>query len=275
MTTLPHHSLPQRPIRALGALLLAVTFGWMALAGSAQAQTVPDLETRNEPIRIPSGLTISEDVESRNGAITIGENAQVGDIETRNGAIVLDEGAQSGSIETRNGAIRLRGSNTVQSIEARNGRIQIGASSAVERSVETRNGPIQIGTESTIGGNVETRNGPITTEEAVRIAGEVETRNGAITLVGTDVEVLVDAQNGDISLREGTVIRGNVLLLMSETWGASSWSGSNPPTLRIDSESSVQGRLIVDERARVEIESGADVPEVERFASREAWDAQQ
>lgn len=258
---------------SFGPALLMLTMVWISTAGCAGAQSDDDtsaLETRNDPIVIEAGTTVSDGIESRNGAITIGENAQVSSIVNRNGAIVLGQGAQSASIETRNGALVLRGGNTTGHIESRNGRVAIGAASTIDGSLETRNGSMTIGRESTVSGDVETRNGSIETAEGVRIQGEVETRNGTITLVGTQVDMVVDTRNGDIRLREGTVISGDVRLLMHEDW-----DGSQPPVLSIDADSRVEGRLIVDERADVEIASGADVPDVERFASREAWERQQ
>ncbi|WP_141491615.1 hypothetical protein [Longimonas halophila] len=265
--------LPQVRISLTGPALLMLTMVWISTVGCAGAQSDDDtspLETRNDPIAVEAGTTTSDDVESRNGAITIGESAQVGNIVNRNGAIVLQQGAQAASIETRNGALVLRGANTTGGIESRNGRVTIGAESTIGGAVETRNGNVTIERESTVDGDVETRNGSIETAEGVRIQGEVETRNGTITLSGTQVDQLVDARNGDIRLRAGTVIRGDVRLLMHEDW-----DGSQPPVLSIDGDSRVEGRLIVDERARVEIASGADVPDVERFASREAWERQQ
>lgn len=254
----------------LGLLLSTMT--WMGTAGCADAQSPEGggvLQTSNDPITIDAGATVSENIESRNGAVTIGENARVAHIEARNGAITLDEGARAASIEARNGAITLRGDNSAEEIESRNGRITIGAESTINGSVETRNGRIMVNRESTVEGDIETRNGSVETKEGVRIAGEVETRNGSITLAGTQVDALVDSRNGDIRLRDGTVVRGDVRLLMSENW-----SGSTPPVLSIDAESRVEGRLMVDERARVEIDAGAEVPEVERFASREDWERQ-
>ena len=258
-----------RSALCLGLLLATMT--GLGVNGCANAQSPRGvLETGNDPITIDAEATVSEDIESRNGAVTIGENARVANIEARNGAITLDEGARAASIEARNGAITLRGDNITEAIESRNGRISIGAESTINGSIETRNGRITIERESMVEGDVETRNGSVETEEGVRIAGEVETRNGSISLAGTQVNVLVDSRNGDIRLREGTVVQGDVRLLMSENW-----SGSNPPVLSIDADSRVEGRLIVDERAQVEIEAGAEVPEVERFASREDWERQQ
>lgn len=261
---------PPRLWHTLPAVLIVLMLTGLGTATYAQspAEDIPALETRNDPITIPAEATVSDDIESQNGAITIGENARVADIETRNGAITLNEGARAASIEARNGAITLRGRNTAGEIESRNGRISIGPESTIGGSVETRNGRLMMGRESTIEGDVETRNGSIASEEGVRIQGEVETRNGTITLVGTEVDARVDTRNGDIQL-EATRIRGDVRLLMCENW-----SGSNPPVLSIDAASRVEGRLIVDKRARVEIEAEAEVPEVERFASREAWERQ-
>lgn len=264
---------PSRLRHTLSAVLLVLMLTGLGAAGCVQAQSPEEgdvLETRNDPIMIEAETTVSEDIESRNGAITIGEEARVAHIEARNGAVTLDEGARAASIKARNGAVTLRGDNVAERIEARNGRISIGAESTINGSIETRNGRIMVNRESTVEGDIETRNGSVETEEGVRIAGEVETRNGSITLVGTQVDVLVDSRNGDIRLRGGTVVQGDVRLLMNENW-----SGSTPPVLSIDSESRVEGRLIVDERARVEIEAGAEVPEVERFASREDWERQQ
>ena len=264
--------LPQPSARARVSTALLFVALWLGTIGCANvySQRIPPLETRNDPVSIPDGAAISDEIETRNGAVAIGEDAQVDDITTRNGAIVLSEGARAASIVTRNGAIVLRGDNIAEDIATRNGRIAIGPETTIEGSVETRNGRVTIEREATVNGDVKTRNGSVETEQGVRVAGEIDTRNGSLTLVGTQVDMLVDSRNGDIRLRKGTVIRSDVRLLMGEDW-----NGSQPPVLSIDADSRVEGRLIVDERARVDIEAGAEVPEVERFASREDWASQQ
>jgi len=64
---------------------------------------------------------------------------------------------------------------------------------------------------------------------------------------------------------------------MPEERGGWSWlpflgSTGHDPVIRIEAGAHVGGRLIVDDRARLEIANGADVPEPEFYPSREAWE---
>ncbi len=229
-----------------------------------------DISTRNGAITIGTGATVDGNVSSRNGAISISSEARTGNVSSRNGAIRLDESVHAGSFDTRNGAIGIGVGSRIQGpVETRNGGVRVDRDSRLEDAIRTRNGGIRLGESVEVSGGLETRNGGIQTAAGSHLGGSVITRNGTIRLEETRVEGDVDSGGGDIHLSGTTGIEGDVMLLMAADWEPGRWQ--DPPRLIIESGVSVGGRILVDERAEVEVEDGASVPEIERLASRDAF----
>ena len=290
----------QQAIRAIP--LLSICFLLTAPAITAQGTVIEEgsvvtgpVEATNDPIRVGADVTIDGSVRTRNGGITIGARSEVGPVSTRNGAVELaalvqvaggiethngrievgEGGMVRHGIETRNGRIDL-GEGTVVggTVHSRNGRIGLGDGARVEGSVATRNGAVDLGVNSRIHGDLDTRNGGLLARTGASIDGRVESRNGDVRLDDARVGRDVDVYRGDVHLRGASEIEGDLIVLMPEEPAWRSWIpffGSSDPVVRIDADARVGGRLIVDERAELEIAPGADVPEPQWYASREAW----
>lgn len=168
----------------------------------------------NSSVRIESGDIVDKDLSTLNGSIRIGDGATVnGDAESVNGGVEV-------GVDVR-----------IQSVSAVNGNIEIGERTRVANDVETINGSISMGRGSS--------------------AKSVGTVNGSVTLKGVEVDGDVSTYNGDISLRDGTSVGGDILIRESN-----SDRGRNDQTLRIYIEegSIVQGSVIVeDENRKVEV----------------------
>jgi cytoskeletal protein CcmA (bactofilin family) len=257
------------------------------------------VDTRNGEVRIESGTTFTGSLSAQNGRISVGSDARVLDLSTRNGRI--DVGPRSlvdGAIETRNGRITVADGVTVIGpvdsrngaiefgadvevrgpIDSRNGRVVVGRMGRVESAIRTRNGGVTVESGGSVGADIETRNGEIRLHSGAAVDGNVHARNGSVRLADARVGGNVEVQGGDVDLSGRTEVRGDVILLMSEDrgrgfwfWPFNRWEGGDPPVIRIGSEARVDGRLIVDERARLEIAPGADVPEPEFYPNLEAW----
>ncbi len=261
---------------------LPVLLGADATGAHAQATAAAGgqgIETRNEPIRVQPSEVVDGPVRARNGRISIGARADVGAIATRNGRIEVEEYTiVRGAVESRNGRVELGEAVDVHGgVSTRNGAIDLGAGAQVYGPVESRNGRIRLGEDGWIGGDVDTRNGAVDLARGATVEGGVKTRNGSVRLEHARVAGEIDVMNGDVHLGGATRVEGDLIVLMPEERGIWSWlpflgSTRSDPVIRIEAGAYVGGRLIVDERARLEIANGADVPEPEVYPSREAWE---
>ncbi|MEX1257416.1 MAG: hypothetical protein WEG36_07350 [Gemmatimonadota bacterium] len=257
------------------------------------------VDTRNGEVRVERGTTFSGPLRAQNGRITVGSDARVldlstrngrievgprslvdGAIETRNGPITVADGVTvSGPVDSRNGAIELGADVAVRGpVDSRNGRVVVGRMGRVESAIRTRNGAVTVESGGSVGAGIETRNGGIRLHSGAAVDGSLQARNGPVRLEDARVGGNVEVQGGDIYLSGRTEVRGDVILLMPEDrgldlwfWPFNRWGDGSTPVIRIDSEARVGGRLIVDERARLEIAPGADVPEPEYYPNLEAW----
>jgi hypothetical protein len=144
-----------------------------------------------------------------------------------------------------------------------------GRGSYVSGIARSRNGMIVLGPSAEVAGGLRTRNGAVAVERGARVGGDVTTRNGSVELTAAHVAGNIETHGGDIVL-QGAEVDGDVILLMSEAWTGSLLR--HTPVVRIDADSRVRGRVIVDDRAALEIARGADVSTVERHPARETWE---
>lgn len=237
------------------------------------------LETRNEPIQVQPSAVVDGPIRTRNGRISVGVRGDVGAVTSRNGRIeVAEHGIVRGAVESRNGRVGLgRAVEVHGGVSTRNGAIDLGPGVRVSGPVESRNGRIRLAEDGWIGGNVGTRNGTVDLARGSTVEGRVETRNGSVRLNDARVARHIDVRNGDVHLGGASRVEGDLIVLMPEERGGWSWlpflgSTGRDPVIRIEAGAHVGGRLIVDERARLEIANGADVPEPELYPSREAWE---
>jgi hypothetical protein len=161
----------------------------------------------NNSIQIPNGTKELKSLNSVNGNIIIGSDCDI--------------------------------KGTARSV---NGFIQIGDNSRI-RTVQTVNGPINLETGVYIDGNAESVNGAINTKPKCIVDGSVESINGSITLTHTTVEKAVTTFNGDISLKQQSIINGNIHI--KKTTGQS--DHQKTLTITISDSSVVKGDIIVAE----------------------------
>jgi len=161
----------------------------------------------NSSIRIESAGVVDDDLSTLNGQIRIGDGAIVrGDAESVNGSVEVGRNVQ------------LEG-------------------------VATVNGDVEIGEGAVVDGGVETVNGSISMEFGSR-AREVGTVNGSVELNGAEIEDDVTTYNGDITLRDGANVGGDIRI--SEANSRSSRRGQ-PLRIYVEGGSTVQGSVIVED----------------------------
>ncbi len=181
------------------------------------------LETRNGAIYIGDGATIDGDLDSRNGRIEAGQGVQAGEVSSRNGVIALGANGRFGDIATRNGNVTLGAGIQTGDVETRNGSIVINADSRTG-SLESRNGSVQVGPNSVISGDIETRNGRVSLISGAVISGDIESRNGSVELSAARVDGVIRSRTGDIVLREGSQA-GSLVIDISESSSSGGWFG--------------------------------------------------
>jgi DUF4097 and DUF4098 domain-containing protein YvlB len=165
-------------------------------------------------------------------------------IRVESGEVVEDD------LSTLNGQIRIDDRATVNGeAESVNGSVEVGRDVQIE-SVSTVNGDVEIGEGTVVDGEVETVNGSISMKAGSR-ARSVGTVNGSMELSGADVEKGLQTYNGDVTLREGTMVGGDIRI--SQSSGHSDRHG-RALRIYIEDGSSVAGGVIVeDEEMEVEV----------------------
>jgi len=164
----------------------------------------------NSSIKVPAGEERDGDLSTVNGGITVEENAKVrGSCRSVNGGITLGDGAEAGSLSAVNGGIR------------------IGEGGVVHGEASSVNGPVSLDRRSS--------------------ANEVSSVNGAITLAGAEVTSDLRTVNGGITLREGAIVGGDIVI---EAIHGKPDRDAEPLTIEIEGGSILKGNLIVEEKAR-------------------------
>jgi len=130
-----------------------------------------------------------------------------------NKSIYVDDGdTRRGSLNTVNGSIMV-GRDCVIRGECRsvNGRVEIGRDSKVE-DVQAVNGELRIRNNVEVRGDAESVNGNITCYNGVEIKGSINTVNGDVDCEGTNVRRNITTYNGDITLLDKSIIRGDIIV---------------------------------------------------------------
>lgn len=162
------------------------------------------------------------------------------------GNINIDPNSLQGNLSMVNGNVTVGHHSQVKNISTVNGDITV-AEHVSMKHAETVNGNIHGESHIQSSGNVTTVNGNIVFQSDSQVQGEVTTVNGTITLNGTLVDSDVVSTNGDIQLKQKTLIKGNVYYRESDSWGASWFSDtSNLPKLEIDEDSVIEGDIILE-----------------------------
>ena len=188
--------------------------------------------------------------------------AEVRDISRVNGGIRVDAEEQVGDVSSVNGGITMRRGSSAFELGTVNGGIDID-DDVVIRHAESVNGGIRVGEDVTVNGSLETVNGGIRTGSGTVIQNRIKTVNGKIQLRNTQVGANVQTSNGDIEIREGSTVEGDVVIRASNSWWSRLFrSNRRPIDLTIDASSAVRGDIHLYRAVDLHIEDGAEVGDV-------------
>lgn len=210
---------------------------FMLLAVPAMAATI------NKSVKIEAGAE-SGGASSVNGSISVGEDAVVtGNVKTVNGTIRVDQGASIEEASTVNGAVRL-------------------AEGVKSGSLSTVNGSVKVGGSTAVDGEVSAVNGRITIEKGSNVSAGVSNVNGQIELEGAVVGGNLETVNGDVSLEDKSVVKGDLVVEKNSGWG---WgkSKSRKPRIVVGPGSRVEGKIILKREVELFISETAEVGGVE------------
>ena len=210
---------------------------FMLLAVPAMAATI------NKSVKIEAGAE-SGGASSVNGSISVGEDAVVtGNVKTVNGTIRVDQGASIEDASTVNGAVRL-------------------AEGVKSGSLSTVNGSVKVGSSTAVDGEVSAVNGRITIEKGSNVSTGVSNVNGQIELEGAVVGGNLETVNGDVSLEDKSVVKGDLVVEKNSGWG---WgkSKSRKPRIVVGPGSRVEGKIILKREVELFISETAEVGGVE------------
>ncbi|MEX0962419.1 MAG: hypothetical protein WDZ52_00045 [Pseudohongiellaceae bacterium] len=184
------------------------------------------------------------DISKVNGGIKVAAQERVGDVSSVNGGIDLGNSASARKLDTVNGGIDL------------DDRVAISAAATV-------NGGIRVGQDVSVKGSLKTVNGGIRTDAGTVVDDSVRTVNGKITLIETRVGDNVQTSNGDIFLRHGSVVEGDIVVKDRRSWVGRIFNFEhNPPKIHIDESSSVLGDIHLYREVDLDIADGALIGEV-------------
>ena len=203
--------------------------------------------TVNKSVKIAPGSEASG-ASSVNGSISVGEDAVVtGNLKTVNGTIRVDDGATIEKASTVNGGVRV------------SDRVRC-------ESLSTVNGSVKVGEGATVDGGLSAVNGRIMVRNGSGVADDVTNVNGEIELTGAEVGGNIETVNGDISLKDQSVVKGNILVEKPNSWG---WgkSKSRKPRIVIGPGSVVEGKIDLEREVELFISETARVGSVDGVMS--------
>jgi hypothetical protein len=194
---------------------------------------------------------------SLNKSIKVDAGSQTGGQSSVNGSITVGEGAViDGSLETVNGSIRVAENVSLEDAETVNGTIRIASGSSAD-DVSSVNGAIRLGANVTIDGGVEVVNGKISMDSGTRVANNVSNVNGEILLSGADIGGDLSTVNGDVTLQDRSILRGDLIVEKPGGWG---WNNnSRKPKVIVGPESKVLGEIVLEREVELFISESAEV----------------
>ena len=192
-----------------------------------------------------------------NKSINVAAGNQVGGQSSVNGSITVGAGAViDGSLETVNGSIRVDENVSLRDAETVNGTIRIASGSSAD-DVSSVNGSIRLGDNVTLAGEIDVVNGKITVGSGSRIADGVANVNGEISITGADIGGNLETVNGDVSLLDGAVLRGDLIVDKPGGWG--NRNKNSKPKIVIGMNSIVEGEIVLEREVELFISDSAQV----------------
>ena len=228
-------------MRMTTMLATALVLSGAMLFGSPDASAAV-----NKSLRVGDGESASGQ-STVNGSIMIGNAAIVdGKLNTVNGSIKVGDDVRFESADTVNGSIVVGRGASADSIDSVNGKITLGDGASIRGSLEAVNGAIRVGPGSSVG-------------------HDVENVNGELSLQGTDVGGDLSTVSGDITVTDGSVVRGDIVVRKPTGWG---WGGKRrTPKVIIGPNSQVLGRIHAKREIELFISDSATVGSVTGKAS--------
>jgi DUF4097 and DUF4098 domain-containing protein YvlB len=234
-------------LRLTTATLLALLLGGYLFSASAEA------------------ANDSGNISRVNGRIEVEADAQVGNVSSVNGSIHIADGGRADRVHTVNGSIRLDNNTRVAKADTVNGGIQVADDAEVTGALSTVNGGIRLQRDVRVNGSVSAVNGSIRLDSGTEVRGEVRNVNGPVRLQRSVVGENLLTSNGDVELRDGAVVHGDVIFRQHGGWFTRIFSGFRAdPELSIDASSSVRGDIHLYREVDLRIDPAADVGEVIR-----------
>tara|TARA_R110002167_G_scaffold35981_36_gene114549 strand:+ start:1968 stop:2642 length:675 start_codon:yes stop_codon:yes gene_type:complete len=188
------------------------------------------------------------------------DNHHNGSISHVMGDIDIDAGRQVQDVSAVNGDITLNNAVSAETIDTVNGDIDIGKDVSIV-SASSVNGDISAGSQLTVKDDINTVNGDIDLKARSTVGGDISTVNGDISLYDVKVTGNLATKNGDISLLKGSTVSGDITY---QSVDKSRWSNHDLPTLKIDSQSTVLGKIILNHKVILEIDNPDILSQVER-----------
>lgn len=191
---------------------------------------------------VPANTVSPEkDLDSVNGAVTVGENSHVDKLSTVNGSIKVGGKSQVGEVETVNGSIQF-------------------ADEVSAKDVETVNGSIRLGKQCKIEGSAETVNGSVVAGRGCNISGDMETVNGAIKATGSIIKGKIETVNGTIKLLDGTHVYEDIVVNKPSGF----WNKKNKRIeVYLGKNVEVDGDLIFERPVRLMVHETAEYDDIE------------
>jgi hypothetical protein len=194
------------------------------------------------------GLNKSIDVEAGsqsnghstvNGSIAVGHDAVVnGGLETVNGNIRIDDNARIEDAQTVNGSVRVASGVNTKGISSVNGSVSVGDNSTVDGDISVVNGRISLGSGSSVSANVSNV-------------------NGAIDVSGTGIGGDLTTVNGDVTLSENAILRGDLVVERPRSRGIDFRKGK--PRILIGPGARVAGNIRLEQEVELYISETAEV----------------
>ena len=191
-----------------------------------------------------------------NKSIDIGANSQAEGASTVNGSITVGSGATvTGDLETVNGSIRIGENAVIEDAETVNGSVKV-AAGVKAQDIGSVNGTIRIGVNVTIEGEVSVVNGKIGIASGSTVSEDVSNVNGEIKITGAEIRGNLSTVNGDVSLKEGANLHGNLTIKKP---GNSGKNKSRKPKIIIGPGSRVGGEIVAEHEVELYISDTAEV----------------
>ena len=183
------------------------------------------------------------DISSVLGDLEVDADRTVNDVSTVNGTITINDNVQASELDTVNGSITIAKNVSIHEASTVNGDIDAESNLVVRNGLSTVNGDITLGAKANIGSDISTVNGDISLKNA-QVKGDIETKNG------------------DISLLDATRVDGDIVFQARDE---KRWFSGELPTLTIEANSMVQGKIKLYRQVILEIDNPEMLAKVERL----------